>query len=257
MASEVNKGISAAETTARHIEDLILEGSLRPGDSLLAERELALRLNVSRPTLRQGIRMLEDKGLIVAEPGGARRVAPLATSITDPLIVLMASRPEVVDDYLELRGTLEGMAANLAATRANDVDRATLTRCMERIDEAHDKADFRDEAEADVDLHVAVYEASHNIVLLQIMRALSGMLRKGVFHNREKLYARPEVREVLRSQHRAIYNTIMARDPEAAARAARDHMVYTQRVRAEIIAAEARLEISLRRIEGGSLTPRN
>src|SRR5690606_39121654 len=129
MASEVNKGISAAETTARHIEDLILEGSLRPGDSLLAERELALRLNVSRPTLRQGIRMLEDKGLIVAEPGGARRVAPLATSITDPLIVLMASRPEVVDDYLELRGTLEGMAANLAATRANDVDRATLTRC--------------------------------------------------------------------------------------------------------------------------------
>ncbi|MEF9601246.1 FCD domain-containing protein [Paracoccus sp. PXZ] len=257
MASEVNKGAPAAETTARHIEDLILEGSLRPGDPLLPEREMALRLNVSRPTLRQGIRMLEEKGLIVADPGGGRRVAQLATSITDPLIELMASRGEVVDDYLELRGTLEGMAASLAATRANDVDRATLSRCMERIDLAHDEADPRHEAEADVDLHIAVYEASHNIVLLQIMRALSGMLRKGVFHNREKLYARPEVRDVLRAQHRAIHDAIMARDPEAAARAAQDHMSYTKRVRAEIIAAETRLEISLRRIEGGSLTARN
>ncbi|MBU3031069.1 FCD domain-containing protein [Paracoccus marinaquae] len=256
MSREVDKGASAAESTARHIEDLILEGSLRPGDPLLPEREMALRLNVSRPTLRQGIRMLEDKGLINAEPGGARSVAPLATSITDPLIELMSSRKEVVGDYLELRGTLEGFAASLAAVRANDIDRATLTSCMERIDRAHDEADARNEAEADIDLHVAVYEASHNIVLLQVMRALSGMLRKGVFHNREKLYARAEVREVLRHQHRAIYDTVMARDPAAAARATEDHMAYTRRVLAEIAAAEARLEISLRRIDGGTITQR-
>ena len=51
------KGSSAAESTARHLEDLILEGSLRPGEPLLAEREMALRLSVSRPTLRQGIKL--------------------------------------------------------------------------------------------------------------------------------------------------------------------------------------------------------
>lgn len=44
------------------------------------------------------------------------------------------------------------------------------------------------------------------VVLLQIMRALSGMLREGVFHNRAKLYARAEVRDVLRLQHRAIHD---------------------------------------------------
>ncbi|RJL20581.1 FCD domain-containing protein [Paracoccus siganidrum] len=257
MDRKVNKGASAAEATARHIEELILEGSLRSGDPLLPEREMALRLDVSRPTLRQGIKMLEDKGLIVTDAGGTRRIAPLATSITDPLVELMSSGGRVVDDYLELRSTLEGMAASLAATRANDVDRATLTRCMERIDRAHEKADARDEAEADVDLHVAVYEASHNIVLLQIMRALSGMLRKGVFHNREKLYARSEVRDVLLLQHRAIFEAVMARDPAAAARAAEDHMGYTRRVLNEIAAAEARLEISLRRLEGGSIAQRD
>lgn len=256
MGNERNKGGSAAEATARHIEDLILEGSLRPGDLLLSERALEEPLNVSRPTVRQGIKMLEDKGLIVSDQDGARRIASLGVSITDPLIGLLSARSEVVEDYLELRATLEGMAARLAAVRANDVDRDTLTRCMERIDFAHDEADARNEAAADVDLHVSVYEASHNIVLLHIMRALSGMLREGVFHSREKLYARSEVRNILRSQHHAIYDAVMARDPEAAERAAEDHMLYTRRVLNEITAAEARLEISLRRIQGGSLIPR-
>ena len=102
--------------------------------------------------------------------------------------------------------------------------------------------------------HIGVYEASHNVVLLHIMRALSGMLREGVFHNREKLYARSEVRDVLRDQHRAIYDAVMARDPAAAGKAAEDHMLYTRRVLNEIAAAEARLEISLLRIQGGNLT---
>ena len=256
MGRDEIKGDSAGAATARHIEDLILEGSLRPGEPLLPEREMALRLSVSRPTLRQGMKMLEDKGLLVAEPGGARVVAPLATSITDPLVELMSSRPETVGDYLELRATLEGMAATLAATRANDVDRETIARCMERIDRAHVVADPHDEADADVDLHVAIYEASHNVVLLQIMRALSGMLRRGVFHNRAKLYARPEVREFLLAQHRAIVEAVMARDAEAAGEASREHMTYTRRVMDEIAAAEARLEISLRRIDGGNISSR-
>ena len=256
MDSRVNKGASAAQATVRHIEDLILEGSLRSGDPLLPEREMALRLDVSRPTLRRGLKILEDKGLIETDAGGTRRIAPLATSLTDPLIELMSTGGRVIDDYLELRGTLEGMAAGLAATRASDIDRQSLTRCVERIEAAHEKADARDEAEADVDLHLAIYEASHNIVLLQIMRALSGMLREGVFHNREKLYSRNEVRDVLRLQHRAIYDAVMARDPVAAARAAEDHMLYTRRALNEIAAAEARLDISLRRIDGGNIAQR-
>lgn len=257
MDKDGTRTVSAADATARRIEDLILEGSLRPGEPLLPEREMALRLNVSRPTLRQGMKTLEDKGLLSGEPGGPRVVAPLGTSITDPLIDLMAARSDLVADYLEFRGTQERMAASLAALRANDVDRSALQACMNRMDAAHRLSDPAQEAEADAELHFLIYDASHNVVLMQVMRALSGMLYKGILDNRQKLFARPEVREVLLLQHRAIFEAVMARDPEAAGRAAADHIVYTRRVLDEIAAAEARLEISLRRIEGGSISARS
>lgn len=252
--AEIKSG-SAAEQVARHVEGLIREGSLVPGAQLLAERELASRLKVSRPTVRQGIKLLEERGLLTSAAGGATLVAPIGTSLTDPLIDLLAERPvETIDDYLEFRSSVERLAASLAAERANEVDRAQIAACMERIDKAHLPADAHDEAEADVDLHLAVYESSHNIVLLQIMRALAGMLRTGVFYNRDKLYSRPEVREVFLDQHRAIYQTIMDRDPVAAGHAAESHILYTRDALREIHAADARLEISLRRIEGGNVT---
>lgn len=247
------KSAPAAEMTARHIEDLILDGALRSGDSLLSEREMAAELDVSRPTLRQALKMLEDKGLLQPTTGGGRQVAQLATSVTDPLLTLLEERSEMVDDYLELRGVLERMAASLAARRATDVDRKNLSNCADQINAAFDQDDSDAETEADIALHLTVYEASHNIVLLQIMQALSDMLRKGVFLNREKLYAMPEVRSVLRDQHMRIIETILKGDADAAGEAAETHMNYTQLALAEIAAADARLAKSLRRIEGGKL----
>ena len=120
MPREATRGGSAGEATARRIEDLILEGSLRPGESLLPEREMAVRLNVSRPTLRQGIKLLEDKGLLVADSGGGRVVAALATSVTDPLIELMATRPDVVDETHAAVALIALAAVVLAVSGAAD-----------------------------------------------------------------------------------------------------------------------------------------
>jgi len=124
---------------------------------------------------------------------------------------------------------------------------------MVRLEEAHDRGSQKDGGDADVDLHIAVYEASHNLVVLHVMRALSGMLRRGVIENREKLFQRPETRDALRAQHRAIYEGVMAGDAEAAGQAAEAHIHYTHRALKEVNAAEARLGISLRRLGGGSV----
>ncbi len=243
-----------ADTIADHLEQLILEGSLRPGERLLAERELAQRFDVSRPSLREALEKLEKRGLLNSGRGGATYVAPLlGEGFTEPLYAALASRPETTFDYLEFRRFVEGSAAYYAALRGTDVDRELLKHCFETMVEAHGKDDSSDEAETDADFHLAVYEASHNLVMLHIMRSLSDMLRKDVFYNRAKLYQRQGVRELLLEQHRAVYETVMAGDPNAAKAAAEAHIDFTRDALQEIAKADARLEVSLRRIARSDL----
>ncbi|CAA7623106.1 FCD domain-containing protein [Magnetospirillum sp. SS-4] len=243
-----------ADTIADHLEQLILEGSLRPGERLLAERELAQRFDVSRPSLREALEKLEARGLLTSGRGGSTYVAPLlGEGFTEPLYAALASRPETTFDYLEFRRFVEGSAAYFAALRGTDVDRALIRSCFETMEVAHQQDDSSDEAEADAAFHLSVYEASHNLVMLHIMRSLSDMLRKDVFYNRVKLYQRQGVRDLLLEQHRAVYETVMAGDPDAARAAAEVHIDFTRDALQEIAKAEARLEVSLRRIARSDL----
>lgn len=245
----------AAEAVAKHIEGLIFEGSLRPGEALLPERELAERLNVSRPTLRDALKMLESRGLLTSKEGRRMKVAQLgAETITDPLIAMLAKRSEVADDYLEFRDVVESSAAAMAAQRANDVDIERIKACLDRIEQAHASGDATEEAEADADLHMAIYETSHNLVLLQIMRALSGNLRTDVLHNRRRLFTIPYVRDLLRDQHIAIAQAIIEKRPDDAQSAAHEHLSYLRRATREIRESEEKLSLSLRRLESGGLS---
>lgn len=247
------KSEPAAQAVARHIETLILEGSLVPGDALRPERDLAEELSVSRPTLRDGLKILIDKGLLRQGPGRGLEVAPLGQSLTDPLFALLASHAEVADDYLEFRDVVECAAAACAARRANDIDRDRLTACLDRIARAHAAGNPQEEADADTELHALIYEASHNIVLLQVMRALSGSLRQDVIHNRGRLFSLPTIRETLRDQHLAIGQAILARDAAAAQRAAHEHLDYIRKASREVIEAQEQLELSLRRLHRGGV----
>ncbi len=255
MTNTSVKSERAAEAVAQHLETLILEGSLRPDQRLLPERELSERLNVSRSTLRDGLKILEERGLLTAAGRQGTSVARLgATAITDPLIALLARHAEAADDYQEFRGIVESSAAALAATRATAVEQARIRACLDRMDRAHAQADTGEEAEADAELHLLIYEASHNLTLLQIMQALAGVLRSDVIQNRSRLFAVPSIRDLLHRQHRAIGDAILARDAGAARQAAEDHIAYLRQASREIREAEARLELSLRRSRSGDVT---
>ncbi len=254
MTNPSVKSERAAEAVAQHIEALIREGSLRSDERLLPERELAERLNVSRSTLRDGLRLLEERGLLVQANGRGSRVAQLGTAaITDPLIEMLARHTEGADDYLEFRAIAEAAAAGLAAGRATDLEREGLAACLARMDRAHEANDPEEEAEADAELHMLIYEACHNLTLLQIMQALAGVLRADVIQNRARLFALPAIRDLLRTQHRAIAKAIIDRDAKAAEDAARDHIAYLRTATREIRLAEARADLSQRRMQGGGV----
>ena len=133
------------DAIAEHLEKLILEGVLRPGEKLASERDLALKLDVSRPSLREALEKLQSKGLIETSKAGTV-VAQFLSPLSRPLAELFADKPRVTADYFEYRRIIEGQAAALAATRATDVDRAALKECCERMEKAHEIEDPSQEA---------------------------------------------------------------------------------------------------------------
>lgn len=244
----------ASDLIARHIERLILEGALHPGEALLPERELAERLGTSRPTLREALKRLEDQGLLVNEHGRGTRVASLGlASATDPLIALIARHEELGDDYLEFRSIVESAAAAMAAERASPVDLERIRACIDRIETAHLAQNPEDEAAADTELHQTIYEACHSLVMMQVMRGLSGSLRDTVLRNRAELFSIPATRDLLREQHLAIAEAILNGDAPAARQAALDHLHFLRRATAEIREARAKLDLSLRRLRHGDI----
>ena len=255
MSNQI-KPAKLADTIAERLELLILEGALRPDERLLPERELALRFDVSRPSLREALEKLEEKGLIYSGKGGASHVAPLlGEGFSGPLSQVFRDFPESTFDYLEFRSIIEGSAVYLAALRATDIDRDLIRGAFERMEAAHGEDDPTHEADTDADFHLTLYEASHNLLLLHLMRALSQMLRQDVFYNRAKLFQRKGVRDLLLEQHRAIYLAVMDGDPDAARKAAQQHISFTREALHEITQADARLETQLRNFAKSDLKP--
>ena len=246
------KPAKLGDAIAEHLEKLILEGVLRPGEKLASERELAEKLDVSRPSLREALNKLQTKGLIETTKAGTV-VTEFLAPLTRPLSELFADKPRVTADYFEYRRIIEGQAAALAATRATDVDLAAIKDLCERMRLAHEKDDPSDEAAADADLHLMVYEAAHNVVVLHVMRVFSELLRNDVLYNRAQLYRRFGVRDQLLKQHLAIADAILRGDPRAAEKAASDHINYTFETIEEIRRDEARIEASLRRVTRSDL----
>lgn len=246
MATSV-RAHKAADAIAERVEKLILEGVLRPGEKLVGERELADKLEVSRPTLRAAIAQLADKGLLRTTRGGTVVTEFLAPLIV-PLAKLLEGKPEVSDDYFEFRRCLEPEASALAAKRATELDQQAIRASVQRMKRAYAKDEPQEEADADVDFHTAIYEASHNVVMLHMMRAMAELMRRDVFYNREQLYTRVGVRKLLLAQHIDIADAVLAGDAEQAREAELAHIRFTYDTIFEIRRSSKRMEASLDRV---------
>lgn len=219
-----------ADEVVHQIEILVLEGILRVGDKLPGERELAKQFDVSRPILREALKVLESRGLLSTQHGGGTFVADVIGQVfTRPVMELIARHQKATHDYLEYRREMEGITAEFAARRATEADKALLTRIITAMRTAHQKDNFEEEAAIDVEFHNAIGECAHNIILLHTLRSCYRLLSEGVFYNRAMVYNLPGAREQLLAQHVAIYEAVMAADPERARKAAQAHIDFVSK----------------------------
>lgn len=234
------KHVRTADEVCNQIETLILEGVLRVGDRLPGERDLSEQFGVSRPILREALKDLEARELLVTRHGGGTVVADVIGDVfSKTMLELIADHPKATTDYLEYRREVEAIAAEYAARRATADDRSLLTDVMRRMEEAHKKQDFREEAAVDVEFHQAICEAAHNVILLHTLRSCYRLLSNGAFFSRSLVYGYPGARNKLLSQHKAIYQAIMDGEPENAARAAAIHMEFVEECKREAEKADA------------------
>ena len=218
-----------SDSIIRQIEKLILRGILRPGERLPSERELAERLDVSRPSLRAALSELQEQGLLTAKAGSGVYVADvLGSAFSDALIDLFAKHDEAVFDYLDFRTDLEALAAERAARFASDSDISVIRTIQDKMNAAHTAGDFHKEAALDAQFHIAILEASHNVVLLHMMRSMFDLLKRGVFYNRRIIFKQTSATTDILEQHQAILSAIEARDPVGARDAVQAHMSYVR-----------------------------
>ena len=239
-----------SDSVVRQIEQLILRGILRPGERLPSERDLAEKLGVSRPSLRDAIADLAERGLLVSRAGSGVFVAEVLGSAFSPALTqLFSTHDEAVIDYISFRRDMEGLAAERAATFGSETDLKLIDTIFGKMELAHQKRDPSDEAQLDAEFHMAIIEASHNVIMLHMLRSMFELLRQGVFYNRQTMFRNRMTRDQLLDQHRAINAGIQARDPTAARAAVAAHLAYVEQAFHDQMRAEKHESIARQRLE--------
>lgn len=223
---------SVAEAVARRILDRVTTGALRPGDALPPERELAVSLGVSRPSVREAIRGLAILGVVRTRQGGGASISELdADAILGPIQFFLSLEESNVRNLYDARSLIE---SDVARRAAENMDEAALNGLDEILSAQERTIDdpmaFR---ESDLAFHEALWEGSGNAYLKRIGESLNVIGLE--FRNKAS-----ETRGVLEQSledHHALVKAIRSRDPEAAARAAARHMhnVYQSTVAQEQI----------------------
>lgn len=248
MPQNRTAGVRLADQVASTLEKRILEGSLKPGCRIASERDLAVELGVSRPSLREAIQKLVSKGLLTTRHGGGTYVTDrLDAHFVDPWQEMLVAHPTLRRDLLEFRQMLEGQAAYYAADRATDVDIAALDAAFAKLEEQYEADALATCIDADVAFHQAIAEAAHNVMIGHLTASLMRVIHEHVSDNLVHLHARPERWDQLRAQHRGIWQAIREHRPEDAAKAARGHIDFVRQSMDDKALAEERRSIALRR----------
>ena len=237
-------------TVVRQIEQLILRGVLTPGERLPSERELSERLGVSRPSLREAIAELQERGLLAAKAGSGIFVADVLGSAFSPALVqLFATHDEAVFDYLAFRRDMEGLAAERAARLGSDFDLKVIDTIFRKMSAVGSPVESEEAAKLDAQFHSAILDASHNVVMLHMMRSMFELLHKGVFYNRRIMFQQLTNQEALLDQHGAINAALQARDPAGARAAVEAHLDYVRQALLDHQRAEHNAEVARQRLE--------
>ncbi|MFD6091912.1 FadR/GntR family transcriptional regulator [Oerskovia sp. NPDC060338] len=215
------------EIVLARIEADLVAGRWGLGERLPAERALAEELGVSRPSVREALRVLEAMGIVRTAVGsgpdaGATVIDRPAAGLGAAVRLHVASGTLVVRDVVETRVLLETWAVGQAAATVGGAGLAEAVALLDTMeDPALDPARFR---ELDAAFHVALVRLAGNVLVEAVMTGLRGAIESYVEAGTERLEDWPRTAVRLRAEHRAILDAVARGDAAGAVDAVREHI---------------------------------
>jgi len=226
MGQTVGRAGKAGGLVSERVADRILariaSGEWGPGHRLPGERQLAEDMGVSRVSVRAALQGLKTQGLLDAVQGGGTRVIASSTAMDPGMQELVRVNCENLTDLAEIRAILEVWAVGRAARRRTPEDVAELEHIMAATEA--DMVAGKHKIENDVRFHLAIAKAARSGIYLHVVAVIRGVLREMVDYHRYELFpTRDDDRQIL-AQHRAIFEGIKAKAPQAAEAAMGVHL---------------------------------
>lgn len=193
------------EATGR-LRQMVLNGRFTEGERLVEER-IASELGISRTPLREALHRLAQEGILEKRRAGGYALRRLD--------------PREVEDAFDIRSLLEGHAAALAASRAEDAQLTALAENLNTFRAANVKGDIPALVASNTQFHTLLREAAHAPVLAQLLLELDGVVERML-----RPVISPQEAEWSDTDHLRILEHIRARGPEQAAAAMRQHVCH-------------------------------
>lgn len=206
------------------IQRRILAGELKVGDHLPPERDLAEQFQVSRTAVREAVKTLSEKGLVAVRPGRGTFVTNgTSQAVRSSLGMMMKiGQPDGTQDVVEVREIFEPEIAALAAQRASAENIAAMLRAVETMDQALNDAETF--IEADLDFHLALAEASNNVIILALLDSFVDLLRE----QRMRIFFVDGGPQRGQMHHKRILDAVIHHKPEAARDEMRKHLLQVR-----------------------------
>ena len=204
------------------LREMLLNGTMRPGDRLIAERELSMQLGVSRPILREALRALAVLGVVEIRQGAGTVVRrPDVSLLGDFFAFTAAHHATLVDDVMQARIAIECQAIRLACVRATLADFEGLRLALDGIAATIAEPDAG--GLADHRFHAAVVASARSDTLGTLYGAITTLLLRSHRDRRESMTGVEDGRAYLIGHHRLIFDTLTSRDPRRADEVLREH----------------------------------
>ncbi|MFA1820088.1 FadR/GntR family transcriptional regulator [Virgibacillus oceani] len=203
------------EEVAESIISMLKNGDLKPGDKLESVERLAEQFDVGKSTVREALSGLRTMGIVEMRQGEGTYIQPFDSSkFSLPVTTAFLMKKDDVKELYELRKILEGGTAALASKAHKEEDLILIEESLQKMKNAQINESLA--SSADTDFHMAVANATHNALIINLISNVSNLISETIRETRKVLLYSNNQPDKLYLAHKEIFQAIKNRKPELA-----------------------------------------